>query len=470
MLVKGWRMNQVYKDIEETRVSREVKDLALLFSISSRLSETLDLKKTIRTILPIIADHTEMKYGAIFLLKKGSQDIVIEERYGLFDEIGIQMRYQAGQGIIGKVIDTVHPAVMLTTSEKLLCLDKYSSRHPVVKDETACICVPVKTGRKVTGALAVDRLFDDSIPIEEDLRVLKAIALLLAQAVHLRESAEEEHERLLEEVRRLKSELRTRYRPDTIIGDSKAIQNICNYISTISNSNSNVLILGEGGVGKERVARAIHNQSNRADQAFIKVVCDNLPESIIESELFGCEKGAVNGTAGWRRGGLDIANKGTLFLEDIGALTPLLQAKLLRVLKEGKFERCGGNKQLGTDVRIIAATSSDLERQVQEGKFRGDLYYQLSVFPIIIPPLRERKQDIVLLANFFVERYAREVGKEVNGISYSAIDALINYSWPGNVQELKGYIERAVVLSTDGIIHHYHLPPSLQRLKVHNGR
>lgn len=459
-------MSKIYNTNAETMASCQVKELALLFNISSRLNETIDLRKISKLILPIIAEYTEMKRGTIILLKKSSHDIIIEERHGFSDGIGMQMGYQADRGIVSKVIYTMHPAVMLTVSERLLSLDKNISRRLVVKDEAACICVPIKTRGKITGALAVDRIFDNSVPIEEDIRILKSIALVIAQAVQLREAAEEEHERLLEEIKNLKSELYARNRTDAIIGDSKAIQNICHYIYKVSDSNSNVLIIGEGGVGKERIARAIHSQSSRSNQAFIKVVCSNLPEPIIESELFGHEESTIIGAGGRRRGGLDIARGGTLFLDEIAALTPLLQAKLLHVLKEGKFERCGGNRQCGTNVRIIAATSSDLESQVRKGKFREDLYYHLNVFPIIVPPLRERRQDIVLLANYFIEQYAKEAGKEVNSISHSAMDSLINYKWPGNVQELKGYIERAVVLSTDGVIHHNHLPPSMQRLKI----
>lgn len=260
-----------------------------------------------------------------------------------------------------------------------------------------------------------------------------------------------------EEKRSSKSELRFQYQPKTIIGDSPAIQDIGNYINTVSSTNTTILILGESGVGKKLIAKTLHYRSRRSDQAFVKVDCAALSESLIESELFGYEKGAIPGTTNCRKGSLEVAHGGTLFLEEIVVLSPLIQAKLLLVLNNREFERIGGNKSLKADVRIIAATTQDLEERMEKGKFSKDLYYRLNVFPIIVPPLRERRQDIILLANFFIEKYAQETGKKVPRMSCTAIDALMNYRWPGNVQELKGCIERAIILSTDNMIHHHDL-------------
>jgi Nif-specific regulatory protein len=454
-------MNLNGSAIDEIRLSKGMKNLTLLLLINNKLSESLDLKKALRSILPMIAVQAEMKRGAIFLLKKNRDEIFFEEGYCLLDEEPIDLRFRPGQGIMGKVIATGHPAIILGISDETFPLDKTSSLTALAKEDISFIGVPMKIGKKVIGGLVVDRLFNNHISMEEDLRLLTIIASIIAQAVHLRELAEDQG-RLFEDNRRLYSELRVKYRPQTIIGESKAMKNIGNYIDTLNSTNTTVLILGESGVGKERIAKAIHYRSNRSEQTFIKVSCAALPESLIESELFGYEKGAIWGAGGSRKGSLEIAAGGTLFLEEIGALTPLLQAKLLRVLKKREFERIGGNKPIKVDARIVAATNQDLEARMREGKFSKDLYYQLNVFPIIIPPLRERRQDTVLLANFFIERYAKEMGKDIIGISSSAIDLLTNYCWPGNVQELKGCIERAVLLSTDGMIHHYHLPPSVR--------
>ena len=240
------------------------------------------------------------------------------------------------------------------------------------------------------------------------------------------------------------------------------MQGIDDYIDIVGSTNTTVLILGESGVGKELIARTIHRRSRRSGQAFVKVDCAALPETLIERELFGYEKGVISGTAGRRKGSLEIADRGTLFLEEIGALSPLLQAKLFLILKNRDFERIGGNKPIHIGARIIAATTQDLEVRTEQGKFSKGLYYELNVFPIVVPPLRERKQDIMLLANRFVEEYANEVGKNVPKISAAAIDALMNYHWPGNIQELKGFIERALISSKYEMIHLHHLPPSLQ--------
>jgi Nif-specific regulatory protein len=233
-------------------------------------------------------------------------------------------------------------------------------------------------------------------------------------------------------------------------------------VAQVAPSDATVLITGESGTGKELVASEIHRQSKRAKQAFIKVNCAALPESIIESELFGHEKGAFTGALNQRKGRFELAQGGTIFLDEIGDLSPQIQVKLLRVLQEREIERVGGNQPIKVDVRLIAATNRNLEADIKNGRFREDLFYRLNVFPIHIPPLRERKSDIILLADFFAEKYAQKNGKLIKRISSPALDLLSSYHWPGNVRELENCIERAIILSTDNVIHSYHLPPSLQ--------
>ena len=223
-----------------------------------------------------------------------------------------------------------------------------------------------------------------------------------------------------------------------------------------------MLIRGESGTGKELVAHAIHYNSDRADKPFIKVHCAALPETVIESELFGHEKGSFTGAISMRKGRFELAHGGTIFLDEIGDLAPLTQVKLLRVLQERQFERVGGNETLRTNVRIITATNRNLEEAMEQNEFREDLYYRLNVFPIHMPPLRDRKSDILLLADHFVEKYAEKNHKDIQRVSTPAIDLLSSYHWPGNVRELENVIERAAVLSIDGVIHSHHLPPTLQ--------
>jgi Nif-specific regulatory protein len=276
------------------------------------------------------------------------------------------------------------------------------------------------------------------------------------------ETIRREKEQLREENRRLRKELENKYRITNILGNSNKMREVFQMISQVSKSNATVLIRGESGTGKELAANSIHYNSHRAKKAFVKVNCAALPVNLIESELFGHEKGAFTGAIKQKQGKFELANKGTIFLDEIGAITLEVQASLLRVLQEKEFERVGGQRTLKTDVRVVAATNKNLEVAVEEGTFRGDLYYRLNVFPIYLPPMRERKTDILLLADHFLEKYGKENGKDIRRFSTPAIDMLMNYHWPGNVRELENCIERAVLLCEEGVIHSYHLPPTLQ--------
>jgi Nif-specific regulatory protein len=285
---------------------------------------------------------------------------------------------------------------------------------------------------------------------------------MIAQAVKLRQSVEEERQRLLSENLRLQEELQARFRPDNIIGRSREMQEVYDLIGRVCRSDTTVLIRGESGVGKELVAHAIHYNSRRAKKPFVKVNCAALPENILESELFGHEKGAFTGAHQQRKGRFELADGGSIFLDEVGDLTAQMQIRLLRVLQEKEFERVGGTETIRADVRVLAATNRDLEELIAGGRFRQDLYYRLNVFPIRIPPLREHKTDILLLADHFVDKYSTRHHKTIKRISTPAIDMLMAYHWPGNVRELENCIERAVLMSNDEVIHGHHLPPTLQ--------
>jgi Nif-specific regulatory protein len=285
---------------------------------------------------------------------------------------------------------------------------------------------------------------------------------MIAQAVRLRQSSQEEMNKLQEENTRLHEELKDRFRPSNIIGNSTNIRQVYELIEKVSKSDATVLILGESGVGKELVAHAIHYNSLRANKPFIQFNGAALPGDIIESELFGHEKGAFTGATAQRKGRFELADGGTIFIDEVGDMPINIQVKLLRVLQEKTFERVGGNEPIKVDVRILTATNQKLDALVEQGKFRLDLYYRLNVFPVVVPPLKERKTDILLLADHFVAKYAKANNKDIKRISTSAIDMLMAYHWPGNVRELENCIERAVILSGDGVIHGYNLPPTLQ--------
>jgi len=330
------------------------------------------------------------------------------------------------------------------------------------RDDISFICVPIKVGKEVVGALSVDRPLASEEELREDLRLLTIVASMIAQAVKLRREAQEEQERLQRENERLKAELREKFKPANIIGNSREMQVVYDQIAQVARSSTTVLIEGETGTGKELVARAIHYSSDRADKPFIAVHCGALPESMIESELFGHERGAFTGAVNERRGRFELANGGTLFLDEIGDISPTVQIKLLRVLQEQEFERVGGTETIRVNVRIIAATNKNLRELVKAGTFREDLYYRLNVFPIYVPPLRKRKSDIVLLADYFLEKYSKQFGKPIRRLSSAAIDMLLAYHWPGNVRELENCIERAVLVAEGPVIHPHHMPPTLQ--------
>jgi Nif-specific regulatory protein len=271
-----------------------------------------------------------------------------------------------------------------------------------------------------------------------------------------------ERKKLFSENDKLRQELQQRYDFSNMVGTSGPMRQLYEEMARVAGTSTTVLIRGESGTGKELIAQAIHHHSPRARKPFIKVNCAALPETLIESELFGHERGAFTGAQSRKKGRFELANGGTLFLDEIGELSPAIQVKLLRVLQEREFERVGGTEPLRVDVRVIAATNRDLEKALATGGFREDLYYRLNVFPIFIPPLRERKADVLPLADHFAEKYAREHGKTIKRISTPAIDLMARYHWPGNVRELENTIERAVLMADGEVIHGHHLPPTLQ--------
>lgn len=440
----------------------EVGELSLLFDISHALSQSMELKDVVGPVLKVMAEHLGMLRGTLTILNRETGEISIEEAYGLSQEQRAKGRYRIGEGITGKVVQSGKPAVIPRVSEEPSFLDRTEARKRIDKKDISFICVPIKIGREVIGALSVDLLYEEQRPFADHVRLLTIVSSMIAQAVRLRQSAQEEVDKLQEENTRLHKELTDRFRPSNIIGNSRNIRQVYDLIEKVSQSDATVLILGESGVGKELVAHAIHYNSPRAKKPFIQFNGAALPADIIESELFGHEKGAFTGATAMRKGRFELADGGTLFIDEVGDMPVNIQVKLLRVLQEKSFERVGGNESIKVDVRIVAATNQKLDDLVAAGKFRMDLYYRLNVFPIVTPPLRERKTDIPLLADHFVAKYAKSSHKEVRRISTTAIDMLMAYHWPGNVRELENCIERAVILSSDGVIHGYHLPPTLQ--------
>ena len=310
--------------------------------------------------------------------------------------------------------------------------------------------------------LEVELAFRSDRNYDRTMKFYGVVGSMLAQAMKMQSLLEADRQRLVNENVRLRDELRERYDFSHILGTSGAMRQVCEQVVQVARTNTTVLIRGESGTGKELIAQAIHYNSLRARKAFVKVSCGALPETLIESELFGYEKGAFTGAEQRKKGRFELADGGTLLLDEIGDVNLGTQVKLLRVLQEREFERLGGIEPVKVDVRVIAATNKDMEAAVADGSLRQDLLYRLNVFTIFVPPLRERKSDVLLLADHFVEKLSADHGKQVKRISTPAIDALVGYHWPGNVRELQNVIERAVLVCDGQVIHMHHLPPTLQ--------
>ncbi len=474
-------------DDSDGPVSRvgELETLGLLFDLARTLDRHVDLRDALGPVLDLLEARAGLTRGMVTLLDRGEGVLRIEEARGYSPEDKLRGRYRLGEGLVGRVFESGEPLQVPDLAAEPRFLNRAGGRSRADLAGTAFYCVPIRQAGVVTGTLSAERRPGvpprrapgsgspdrgpapaDASRAARDLDLLEKTAALIADSAKLRE-------RIREESRRPGGEP-AGPRPagpacaedeaisGSMVGTSDALRAVLALVNQVAPSDATVLVTGESGTGKELVAAEIHRKSRRADGPFVKVNCAALPESVIESELFGHEKGAFTGAAGQRKGRFELAHGGTVFLDEIGELSPQVQVKLLRVLQEREIERVGGSGAVKVDVRVIAATNRSLEEELAAGRFREDLYYRLNVFPIRVPPLRERKSDIVLLADHFTEKYAARNGKAVKRISSPAIDLLTSYHWPGNVRELENCIERAVILSTDMVIHSYHLPPSLQ--------
>jgi len=439
-----------------------IEQTTLLYEISTTLNEHLDLKKSLYKVLDILSTSVGMIRGTITILDPLRNEIFIEVAHGISHTAVSRVKYKVGEGITGRVIESGKALAIPKISDEPDFLNRTASRKSRSSQELSFICVPIQKGNVVIGALSVDRPYDPAYNLNEGKKLMSVVATMVARHVINLETIRLEKEQLRDENQRLRKELENKYRITNIIGNSNKMREVFQMISQVSKSNATVLIRGESGTGKELAANSIHYNSTRAKNAFVKVNCAALPSNLIESELFGHEKGAFTGAIRQKQGKFEIANNGSIFLDEIGSISLDVQTSLLRVLQEKEFERVGGHKTIKTDVRVIAATNKNLEEAVENGNFRDDLYYRLNVFPIYMPPLRERKTDVLLLADHFLEKYAGENGKEIRRFSTPAIDMLMNYHWPGNVRELENCIERAVLLCEEGVVHSYHLPPTLQ--------
>jgi Nif-specific regulatory protein len=438
----------------DERPSSCAAEMALygVYEISKLLNEPGRLEVTLRRLLHLMSSFLDMRHGLIALLgENGEPEIVVGS--GWSEATAKRYFDRLPERAVGQIVVTQMPLVVLDMRNDPM-FEAWEFRKEDGAEEIAFIGVPIKDRGKVVGTLTIDRKMGarQYAPLDGDVRFLTMIANLVGQTVHLQRLIARDRERLMEERARLEKTVERAAVPDEgrsqcgIIGQSAATTAVLEKLRIVARSNSTVLLRGESGTGKELFARALHDLSRRRGRAFVSVNCAALPESVLESELFGHEKGAFTGAAALRKGRFELADSGTLFLDEIGEISLAFQAKLLRVLQEGEFERVGGTSTLKVNVRLVAATNRDLEDAVRRREFRADLYYRINVVPIFLPPLRERTDDIPPLAAEFLRRFNEEHGTKL-ALGASALPVLSSCCFPGNVRELENCVRRAATLA-----------------------
>jgi Nif-specific regulatory protein len=435
------------------------RELAALYEISRLLLSDLDMFEAIRRSLEVLATFLNLKRGTLTLIPEDGRELAIAAAYGLTPEQMRRGRYAPGEGITGQVLKSGQGMVVPDIRTEPQFLNKTGSRAGV-KEDISFICVPVKSGPRTVGALSVDIDRRPAMPLDSYRDFLAIVAALMGQGITVHRLRKAERDVLLEENRRLREQIDVQQPAHTIIGTSAAVQEALAAARQLAPSSATVMIRGESGTGKELMAHYIHRLSPRADHPLVTLNCSAIPESLLESELFGHERGAFTGAVARRIGRFEQADGGTLFLDEIGDLPPPVQVKLLRVLQTQEFERLGGRESIRVDVRIVSATHKDIEEEVTAGRFRRDLYYRLSVIPLFLPPLRQRHEDIPLLIDHFLRRFNRENDRHVS-LRPGAIEQLVGYSWPGNIRELENTVERLVVMAAGDEIDRDDLPAHL---------
>ncbi|MFW5851416.1 MAG: sigma-54 interaction domain-containing protein [Bacteroidota bacterium] len=446
------------------RICIRNSEFPLLFEISTMMNKSDEMEDVLYNVTERIAHYISAQKVLVTILDREKETIFIEVGYGISKEKLQNISYSIGEGIIGEVIKKGIPIYVPKINTDSRFLNKTESQLLTQdRKDLSFTCVPIRIKEAIVGTISIERKHDKTYDYKQDIGVLSIIGTLIAETVKARQGKVEEIEILKRKNTELELQLKDQYeKPVNIIGNSSLMKEVYKQIHMVAPTNASVLIRGESGSGKELVAEAIHRASSRHDKPFIKVNCAALPDTLIESELLGHEKGAFTGAHAQKKGRFELADTGTIFLDELGDLPPQTQVKLLRIIQQKQFERVGGVDTLTVNVRIIAATNRNLENLIETGEFREDLFYRINVFPITLPPLRDRVTDIPLLVDHFIEKTNQENGTQIRRISSSAIDMLMIYKWPGNIRELENTINRASIMSTDNVIRSHNLPPTLQ--------
>ena len=445
---------RTHEDTELLRLSERQKhiELSTIYEISKLLNSSLDLARTMHAVLNLMSVNLETWRGMICLEGENGMLRLVSAN-GISPENLAKDQFEVGEGVTGRIFKSGIPAVIPDVSKEPFFLNRMGSLDGASGKTIAFVGVPIKASHTIFGVLSIMRIMHDrpKHSFYEDVRLLTMIANLIGQSVRLNRNVAAERSQLIEEKRVLIKALRRKYSLENVIGISKPMQDVFAEVHQSAPGRSTVLLRGESGTGKEVIARAIHFLSPRKDGPFIKVNCAALSESLLESELFGHEKGAFTGAHAERKGRFELANGGTLFLDEIGDISPAFQAKLLRVLQEREFERVGGTRPIKVNVRLITATNRNLEEAVSKGDFRADLYYRINVVSIFIPPLRQRAEDIPLLIDHFLTKFNEENRRNLS-ITPEAMNKFMHCSWPGNVRELENCVERTATMTQGDVI------------------
>ena len=417
--------------------------LKFLNNISSLVNSVSDLDHLLELIIESVTEVMGARASSLLLLDKKAEKLYFQVATGDKKDDVKKFEVGLGEGIAGHVAKTGKPLLVEDVRKDSVWDEKIS--ESIGFDTKSIACVPMKIGEEVVGVVEIIDREDGKSIRSEDMEILVAFANMAASAI----VKAKEYKKVIEENAGLKSQLDMRYQ---IIGESSEIKKVIADAIKVSNSKSTVLIEGESGTGKELIARLIHRFGARRNKAFVIVNCGALPETLLEAELFGHEKGSFTGALFKKIGLFETADGGTIFLDEIGEMSQAMQVKLLRVLQEGTFNRIGSSVSITVDVRVVSATNKDLKKRTKEGKFREDLFYRINVIQLKMPALRERREDVTVLAEYFLRKYGAEKGLKTMEISSEAMKAMLSYDWPGNVRELENAIERAVVMGDGGKI------------------
>lgn len=441
---------QIFKNLQNfRRLEQKNKIQQVLIDISRVVTSSLDLDEVFQNIMTIMEKSLKLEKGSLVLYEPQSGHLRLVAAIGLSSEEIERGTYMPGEGITGKVYESGQAVFIHSVKNDPDFLNRVGYLNYFNKDEAnvSLLCAPVKSEHSIIGVLSVFILNHKNIDSQTYLDFLQVVASMISQAIKIHNLVEDAKKEISRENIFLKRELKEKYKFGALIGRSKVMEKLFDRVRLVSDSRASVLITGESGTGKEMIASSIHYNSNRSDKPFIKINCAAIPEHLLESELFGHTKGSFTGAYSDKKGKFEIADGGTIFLDEIGEMDLNLQSKLLRVLQEKEIEAVGSLKVKKVDVRILAATNAHLESLISEKKFRSDLYYRLNVVNFHMPPLRDRPEDIPILIMHFLDRYTKENGKDIRSITKDAHKLLSSYQWPGNVRELENIIERAIVLT-----------------------